>query len=255
MRFNVENLWTDSKRIAVFDVIYTAVFSVGAIQPVPMIAEQLIATSIIPLKSSDTGETAMEMMSEFGVRHLPIVDGQELIGVLSEEAALDLDTAPIGRSHGSVAWPRPCVRWRDHIIEVVRLTSEFELTLLPVLDEEGQYLGCVTLEHLFFQFVKTASFTEAGSVLVLWVNKSDYSLTEIARVVESERMTVLSSFVSSTPDSSRIEITLKLNGHYVQQLLATLERFRYEVKAVYYENELLDDLREHYESLMSYLNV
>jgi acetoin utilization protein AcuB len=220
-----------------------------------MIAEQLIATSIIPLKSSDTGETAVEMMSEFGVRHLPIVDNQELIGVLSEEAALNLDAAPIGHSHGSTPWPRPHVRWRDHIIEAIHLTSEFELTVLPVLDEEGQYLGCITLEHLFFQFTKTASFTEPGSILVLWVNKSDYSLTEIARIVESEQMTVLSSFVSSVPDSSRIEVTLKLNGHYVQQLVATLERFRYEVKAVYHENELLDDLRERYESLISYLNV
>lgn len=219
-----------------------------------MIAEQLITDAIAPLKITDSGEMALDMMSEFGVRHLPLVKAGELIGVISEEDALNFNLPESLDSYPALL-PRPHVRTSDHIYEVIHVLSHFELTLVPVLDADQRYVGCITLETLFFQFSKMTSFSEPGCIVVLELNKRDYSLTEISRIVESEQTSVLSSFVTSYPDSPRMEVTLKLNKQHVQYLLHTFERFKYVVKAVYQETESLEELQERYDSLLAYLNV
>lgn len=219
-----------------------------------MTAEQLISGSILPLQTSDTGEIALEMMGELHVRHLPIVNNKQLLGVISEEDVLNFDvTEPVGSY--SLSLHKPYIRQKDHVYEVMRLLAEQELTTVPVVDDEQNYLGCIPLEAVLFHFAKMASFAEPGSIIVLEINKRDYSLAEIARIVESENAAILSVFLSTYPDSSRIDVTLKLNRLNVQNLLATFARFNYEVKASYNESDFVDSMRERYEALMSYLNI
>lgn len=219
-----------------------------------MIAENLISTSIIPLQTSDTGEVALEMMEEFFVRHLPIVNNQELLGLLSEEDVLNFDpTEPVGSY--SLSLSRPYVRHNDHVYEIMRLISDQELSIIPVVDEDNNYLGVVTLEDLLRFFVKTAPFAEPGSIVVLEINKGDYFLSNIARIAESENVTILSTFITSFPDSSRMEVTLKLNTQNSRPLLAALERYNYSVKASFQEIAFDDSLKERYDALMTYLNI
>ena len=53
-----------------------------------MIAEKIISTAILPLKTSDTGNDALTIMEDFFVRHLPIVNDKQLLGVISEDDIL-----------------------------------------------------------------------------------------------------------------------------------------------------------------------
>jgi predicted transcriptional regulator len=219
-----------------------------------MIAESLISTSIIPLQTSDSGEVALEMMEEFFVRHLPIVNNQELLGVVSEEDILNFDaTEPVGSY--SLSLSRPYVHHNDHIYEIMRLIANMDLTIIPVVDEENNYLGVVTLEDALKFFAKTVAFSESGSIIVLEVTKRDYSLSNIARIAESENVVILSVFITSHPDSNRMDVTLKLNSQNSRNLLASFERHNYLVKASFNEVEYLDSLKERYEGLMTYLNI
>ncbi|MBV6427061.1 MAG: hypothetical protein KIPDCIKN_01574 [Haliscomenobacter sp.] len=219
-----------------------------------MTAEQLVSQSIIPLQTSDTGEVALEMMAELGVRHLPIVNNMQLLGVISEEDVLNFDVTEAVGSYG-LSLPKPYVKKADHILEVMRLQMELELSLIPVVDEDHNYLGSISIDRLLAQFSRLAAISEPGSILVLDLNKRDYSLAEIARIVESENMAILSSFVTTYPDSSRIDVTLKLNSQNTLSLLATFERFKYEVKASYLETDFVDSMKERYDALISYLNI
>lgn len=219
-----------------------------------MTADTLISNSIIPLRTSDTGEEALEMMSEFYIRHLPIVNNKQLLGVISEDDVLNYDiNEPIGSY--SLSLLRPYVKESDHIYEVMRLMAESQLTVIPVVDEEGDYSGLITQEDLLNFFAKTGTFTEPGSILVLEMSRRDYSLAEIARIVESESALILSSFISSHGDSTRIDVTLKINRQNVQPIIATLDRFDYHVKATFNESEYVDSLKERFDALMSYLKV
>ncbi len=219
-----------------------------------MTAEQLISTEIIPLKTSDTGEEALSIMSDYFVRHLPIVNNEQLLGLLSEEDILNEDVhEPVGAYSLSVS--RPYVRRSDHIYEVMRLMAEHELTVIPVVDEQGNYLGAITLEALLHHFARTATFTEPGSILVLEMDRRDYSLAELARLIELEGATILSVYLSSVPATTKLEVTIKVNTLDIRHVVATLQRFDYYIKARFGESEYYDALQERYEALMSYLKV
>jgi len=219
-----------------------------------MTADQLVSDSIIPLRTSDSGDEALGMMGDFFVRHLPIVNNKELLGLLSEDDILDHNAVePVGSY--SLSLPRPYVNAQDHLYEVMRMLVELHLTVVPVVDEENTYLGVITLEDLLTYFGRSMPFSEPGSILVLEIGKRDYMLSEIVRIVESENATVLSAFVTAHPDSNLIEVTLKINKQNIQAIIATLDRYDYQIKATFQEATYVDSLRERYDALMSYLNV
>lgn len=219
-----------------------------------MIAENLISNIIIPLRTSETGEEALEIMNEFSVRHLPIVNNQQLLGVISEDDILDNDIEEAVGSY-SLSLTSSYVNEDDHIYEVMRVLAEYFLTIIPVIDADGNYKGLITLEDMLRQFANMGSFREPGSIIVLEMSKRNYSLAEIARIVESENAKVLNSFVTSELHSSVINVTLKINRQNIQHILATFIRFEYIVKAAFNELEYYDTLRERYDGLMAYLNV
>jgi CBS domain-containing protein len=219
-----------------------------------MIAEHLISDTIVPLRTSDTGEDALSLMNDFYVRHLPIVNQDQLLGLLSEDDILDNDAqAAVGSYRLSLQ--RPYVRANDHLYDVMRLIAEHHLTVIPVVDEKNHYLGLIAAEDLIRHFAELGAFREPGGIVVLEMTRQDYSLAQIARIAESEGVIILSSFVQTFPDSPRIQVTIKVNRQNISGLLATFERFDFEVKASFNEVEFFDTLRERYDSLMSYLNV
>lgn len=219
-----------------------------------MTAESLISDAIVPLTSSDTGEEALGIMNEFYVRHLPLVKGSTLVGVVSEDDILDADPRePVG-SYRFPVQP-PAVFTDDHLYDVMRILTEYKLTVVPVIDREGNYLGMITNEDLLRTFGESSTFSSQGSIVVLEVLRHDYSLSEISRIVESEGAVILSSFVRSFDGSNRLEVTIKVNSESIAATLATFERYNYSVKASFNEKQLSDALRERFDSLMNYLDV
>ena len=218
-----------------------------------MMASAFIDPSIVPLKISDSVAVAIDFFKEFSVRQLPVVQDNICIGILSldeiEEELADipvLDFINLSYSFASTY---------DHIYEVMRAISEQSVTLFPIIDENNNYLGCITLASLFKNYVNCAAFSQPGSIVVLEMDKKNYSLAEIARIVESENKVILSSLLSSNAESDRLEITLKLNSAQIQNLLSTFERFGYNIKATFDEEDVKDTFKNRYESLMTYLNV
>lgn len=219
-----------------------------------MIARELISSTILPLKTSTTGFDAVEAMRDYNVRHLPIVNNTQLLGVLSEDDILDYnETDPLGSYQLSLT--KPYAKENDHIFEVLHLMSNFNLTIIPVIDAANDYVGCIAQEDLIQYFAKSFSFTEPGSIIVLELNERDYSLSEIARIIESENTRVLSTFVTSDPEIGKIYITVKLNRQDIRAIIATFERYEYQVLATYTEKDFEDSIKERYDLLMTYLNV
>ena len=221
-----------------------------------MIAADLLSDGLVPLRTSDTGEEALNIMSEFYVRHLPVVNNTQLLALVSEDDILEYDVhEAVGAYDVSLRFPP--VQEKDHLYEVMRRMGQYNLTVIPVVDANQDYLGMITIEDLLNYFAQIGSFTEPGSIIVLEMSRRDYSLAEISRIVESESAAILSSFVTSSLDETTlmIDVTLKINRQNIQSILATFDRFSYTVKATFNEREMYDTLKERYDSLMSYLNV
>jgi signal-transduction protein with cAMP-binding, CBS, and nucleotidyltransferase domain len=133
--------------------------------------------------------------------------------------------------------------------------TENKLSLIPVTDKHNHYLGVITHARIIEQFSHFTSLMNPGGIIVLEINERDYSLSEIAQIVETNDASILSVFINSIPDSTRMEVTLKLNKMDISAVLQTFSRYEYVVKASFSEGDYDELLRDRFDSLMSYLNI
>jgi len=220
-----------------------------------MDASTLISYSVPPLKLSDTGVKALLWMNDFHVRHLPVVEDGKLLGILSEDEVLNFANAKITIGESRPVLLLKSVPTQKHLYDIMKLVVDFNLTVIPVLNDEGDYMGLITIEDLLRKLADTGSITQPGGVLVLEMAPRDYSLSEISRLIELENAMILSSFISSPYGTNNLELTLKLNKEDLKHIVATLERFGYDVTSSFYESEFIDTLNDRYEGLMRYLDV
>ena len=218
-----------------------------------MRAIELITEEIPPLTHNDTGDKALRWMDEFKVSHLPVLKNGNFVGVLSESDVLDkmdLDqTLDVLFDH----LPRPYVFAQAHIYEVLAKMSDLRISIMPILDENEGYLGCTSVYHLMSLIANTGSIKEMGGILVIEVNTVDYSMAQIAQIVESNNARILSSYIMSSPDSTKLEVTLKINQIELGSIIRTFERYDYVIKASFQRSEVDDDIQTRYESLMKFL--
>ncbi|HCX98923.1 MAG TPA: hypothetical protein DG754_02175, partial [Bacteroidales bacterium] len=149
-----------------------------------MVAKEMISDVIPSLKTSDTGISALNWMDIFKVTHLPIVNDKEFLGLVSETDIYDLNMPeePLGNHQLSLV--RPYVTEEQHVLELIELASRLKLSLIPVLDHNKNYLGVVTITDLLHYFAEITALTNPGSIIVLELNHNDYSLSQVAQIVE-----------------------------------------------------------------------
>lgn len=220
-----------------------------------MIARQLITEEITPLKTSNTGSEALNWMDEYKVSHLPIVNNETFLGLVAEEDIYGLNKTDEPLGNHKLSLSHPYVSEQEYLYDILRVMAQYDLTLIPVLGDHKRYLGCITLKTLLHFLAATFSVNNPGGVIILEMSETDYSLTEISNIVESNDAKILSVFLTDHHDSTRLEVVIKVNKMELAPILNTFDRYGYFVKASIGEDEDIDDLRENFDSLMNYLNI
>lgn len=220
-----------------------------------MLAAELISNSIPPLSTSDSVQKSMERMTEFKLSHLPIVNESQFLGLLAEDELIevkDVDT-PIGSL--SLSLLNPFVYEDAHVYDVIRLLSQLNLSVVPVLDYKKNYLGLISINNLLCYVADIFAVKEPGGIIVLEISNRNNSLSHMAQIVEADNAQILSSYVQSFPDSTKLEVTLKINKTELSGIIASFERYNYQVKAVFNSTKADDGTEDRFNSFMNYLNV
>lgn len=221
-----------------------------------MLAKDLISDVVPALRTSDTGFKALSYMDIFRISHLPIVNNTEFLGLISDKDIYDLNTAeePIGNH--TLSLTRPYIYFDQHIYEVMELSARLELSLTPVLDRKNNYLGVITQHDLLRYIADTLAVKQPGAILVLELNANDYSLSQIAQIVEGNDAKILSLYISSPNESTRLDVTIKINRADMSSVVQTFNRYNYNIKASFMDTDLLADMiDDRYEMFMRYLSV
>jgi acetoin utilization protein AcuB len=221
-----------------------------------MIAQNLISEVVPSLLLTDTGQKALNWMEEFRISHLAVVEDKRLVGLLSDQIIYDLNLIdrPVSDYAGHLL--PSFVRANQHILEVVKIVSTLKLSAIPVLDSYDQYGGVITIFDLSRKIVDLMAMQEPGGVIVLELMPVDYSLSQIAQIVEGNDAKILGFYISSDIDSTRLEVTLKLNVIDLSAIIQTFVRFDYNIVAVYMDNSVIKDLYgNRFEQLLKYMNV
>ena len=220
-----------------------------------MVARQLISAAIGKLNPTDTGAFALSLMDELNVSQLPVVNDKEYLGLISDADIYTLNILEEPVNSQKFLLNFAYVKENQHIYEVMKLFSSLHLSLLPVVDDKNQYTGCISLANLVQQFAGITAIENPGGIIVLEINDKDYLLTEIVQIIESNDAKVLSMYITSHPDSTKLEVTLKINKIDVGPILQTFNRYDYIISASFTEDTYTENLQDRYDSLMNYLNI
>ncbi|MDR1202315.1 MAG: CBS domain-containing protein [Tannerellaceae bacterium] len=219
-----------------------------------MLLKDFITKEYPVLKSFDTGEYALSMMDELKVNHIPLVDDGIYKCLLSEKELLAMPdlSAPITEPPLFA----PSVTEDSHLHEVIARMSRYRLTLLPVVDSEGKYIGVITRDKLIDAMAELCNAEASGSVVVLEMWPQDYVLSDIARIVEANNAHVLNLLYNIEQDTGRLRITIKTDLEDVTPVIRSFERFNYIVLYHFMEKGMVDEvLQQRMDELLYYMNM
>lgn len=221
-----------------------------------MVANEIISNVVPVLKKSDTCLQALSWMEIFRVSHLPLVNEEVYLGLVADELIY---------AHGDFNDPIEVLNvpvedtfvFEDyHIYDVIRLASSQLLSVIPVLSRDGNFVGSIVLTDILHKLDQLLCVDEPGGIIVLEMSRLDYSLAEIARIVEYNEARILSCCVNSSKDSRLMQLTIKVNIAEIDPLLDAFIRYGYTIKDSFVAGEEeRDSMKERYGLLMKYLSV
>lgn len=215
-----------------------------------------IQTSVVPvIKPTDEVQFAMDRMIESRLFDLPVVDEQgQFLGLLSFESLEELDlSASVADSREE--WKSIWVNPQDPLIKLLNLMQHDQLTAVAMVDEDQQYLSCLQVHDLVVWIGSQSVVAQPGGLLSLRLAANNYSLSEIARIAESNNGTITSLRVSPDEEAGYLMVHLKLNLMDLTHVMATFERFGYQIAGFNHQSHLGDFYSERYDALMRYLDI
>ena len=220
-----------------------------------MFASKLIRDNVPPLKMGDTCGRALAWMEELRVNALPLIKGREFLGLVSKSSLSNPSLSNTTIREAELPLNRVFVYDNQHVYDLAKVASLHKLDIVPVLNNEQEYSGLVTVNDLVAYFAESKSVYMPGGIIILEMALKDYTMSQIAQIMESDGAHILSASVSATSNPQRIEVTIKIDKIDSSRILAGLYRYNYNVIASYNQSEHSDDLQNRYDSLMNYLSI
>ena len=219
-----------------------------------MLNKEIISDAIHSLNLTDTVFQALDLMADFHISHMPVVNDDKLAGLINEDDLLNVSGDDLLSSVEN-NFSKITVHANSHFIEAVQRVNEFNLTVVPVVDNESGYIGSISAIDLLKHLGKFIGANEPGGIIVLELEKVNFSFSEISKLVETNdaQITQLNTF--SDIQTGFFYITLKINKFEIADIVTTFQRYDYVIKYYFGEELYQNELRDNYDHLMNYLGI
>ncbi len=220
-----------------------------------MLTIDLVSNNIPRLKLQDSVSKAIQLVTDFRVTHLPVVAEEKFLGMISEEDLLDAESETLTVESLQEHFVNASVKDNVHFLNAVNVSTQCDSNIIPVVNEEGDLLGVIAAVELLKALGNFAGANEIGGIILLEMERSQFAISEISRIVESNDCTILHLNSSSDPITGMLTVTLHVNKREIAALVATFERYDYDV-IYYFGNENFEnEIHSNYRHLMNYLDI
>lgn len=220
-----------------------------------MLTGELQSQSLPCLQLHDKVYQALQLMNDNQVAHLPIADGEKYIGIISEDDLLMVDNdhtelRELQQSFGNIS-----VKSSEHFLKSIQLAAENGLSVVPVVDDENDIVGAVAYSDLLRHASEFMSLNEPGGLIVLEMDSNQYSFNEISKLVETNDAQITQLNTTNDPETGTMQVTIRINKPEVSDIVATFQRYDFNVKYFFGEEQYANELRTNYDNLMHYLGI
>jgi len=219
-----------------------------------MLASQLIQTTYPAINLVDKISFALQLMEDYDIQHLPVVHEEKYLGMISKSDLLDADE----RASLSVLQDqlvKVSVKNSEYFTAALKIAGNYELSLIPVTTEQDELAGVITTTELIKHLSRFLGNEEPGGMIVLEVDKRNYSFGEISRLVETNDAYITQLNTYTEAETGLVVVTIKINKAEISDIVATFQRYDYQVRYYFGEEQYANELKENYNHLIAYLNM
>ena len=220
-----------------------------------MLTGEIQSQSLPYLHLYDKVYQALQLMNDCHVTHLPVVEGETYLGIISESDLLlaendHTELAEMQQSFGNTA-----VKNDEHFLKAIKVAAENGLSVVPVITADNEIAGAVSYTDLLRYASEFMSLNEPGGLVVLEMDSARYSFQELSKLVEANDAQITQLNTSTDPESRIMQVTIRVNKPEVSDIVAIFQRYEYNVKYAFGEELYANELRSNYDNLMNYLKI
>ncbi|MBL7729986.1 MAG: CBS domain-containing protein [Chitinophagaceae bacterium] len=220
-----------------------------------MLTRELLSQSLPSLHLTDKVYQALQLMNENQVTHLPVTDGDKYIAMISEDDLLLAENDNETLENFRQSFSELSVKENDHFLKAVQLAGDNGLSVVPVVSEENELKGTVAYNELLKNASDFMSLSEPGGLIVLEMESNQYSFNEISKLIESNDAQITQLNTSNDAETGMMQVTIRVNKPEISDIIATFQRYEYNIKYFFGEEQYANELRSNYDNLMNYLKI
>lgn len=222
-----------------------------------MLAKELLNRDFTPLEPSSPISLALAKMDAWQTSSLPVVESMtsKNVGhILFEDIADELDES---RLVSDLQMRPPFYTYdNQHIFEVARQMLQFEVRIVPVADQNEQYIGVIEKKRVLEALSGMLNLTTKGSVITVQMARADFTLSELVHLIETEDSKILGLTVNPAPDSEiYLQISIKVSSEETSAITSSLRRHGYTAVTTNKTDMIQLDLSYRADELIRYLDV
>lgn len=220
-----------------------------------MLTSALINNNIPRLQLLDTVIKAKQLIADFNLTHLAVVSENKFLGLISEEDLLDIDEEKATIELIQNQFSLTAVPDDVHFLNAVNFSNQHETNVIPIVNKSGDFLGAISGTDLLKTMGEFAGANELGGLIILEMERSQFSISEISRIVESNDCTILHLNTTVHPQTGMLTVTLHINKKETSTVVSTFERFEYNVLYNFGLQRFENETERNYKNLMHFLNI
>lgn len=220
-----------------------------------MLTVDLINQNIPRLKPEDSLKKALQLISDFKVTHLPVVADDKFLGLVSEDDLLDVEGQNVFMENMQEYLVVAAVPKDAHFLIAVNCSIQFDTNVVPVIGAENVYVGSITTSDLLKALGNFSGANEIGGIIVLEMERSQFAISEISRIVESNDCTILHLNTITHAETGLLTVTIHINTREISTVVATFERYDYHVVYNFGIEQFENEIDRNYKNFMHYLDI
>lgn len=198
--------------------------------------------------------SAQQTCKNLPITHIPIVENGRLIGCLPESDIQTIESKNEKLNDYSYLLDLFYTNEKATLLDLVVLFANNDCNLIPVLNKEMSYIGYYELSDILDAFADSPFLHNESDTLIIKKNKSDYSMSQIAQIVETNNSKLLGLYISSE-NQDNISVTLKIIANEINEVIQTFRRYDYDVVTQHEDDFYLEELKDRANYLKKYLDM
>ena len=220
-----------------------------------MLAIELNNNIIPQLQLEDTVGKALQLINDFKVSHLPVVSEEKYLGLISEDDLIDVNNKKMHIQLLQDDFLDVSIKENEHFLQAVNISNEYQTSVVPVVNEEKEFLGSISGQNLLRTLGNFSGAQAIGGIIVLEMERNQFAISEISRIVESNEATILHLNSTIQPETGLLTVTIHINKKEVSMVVAAFERYEYDVIYYFGEEKFENEIHSNYRHLMNYLDI